>query len=154
MMSRIDTKGLLLRILIPTAVFSLSYLLVGYFSSIPHILLFCILGTIILVPAELGIILFESKKETGTYSLRSAFTGQEKVAVWKVVGIALVFFASVVRVNRPGAQTNHHTNQAKNNVAREPPGKPHRASCAVARFRARRCDSGLYCFLIHSPPRL
>ena len=91
-MNKIDTKGLLLRIFAPAAVLSLSYLLLGHFCNIPYILLFCILGTFTLVPMELGVILSASKKEYGTYSLKSAFAGQEKIAVWKMLGIAFVFF--------------------------------------------------------------
>jgi len=90
-MNKIDTKGLLLRIFIPTTTLSLSYLILGYFCSIPHILLFCILGTFTL-PIELGIILKASKREYGKYSLQSAFVGQEKIPIWKVLIIALVFF--------------------------------------------------------------
>jgi len=91
-MSRIDTKGLLLRIFMPTIILSLSYLLLGYFCNIPHILLLCILGTFILVPIELGVILSASKKEYGIYSLKSAFLEQEKIAIWKVLIIAFLFF--------------------------------------------------------------
>ena len=91
-MNKIDTKGLLLKIFVPTAVLSLSYLLLGHFCNIPHILLFCILGTFTLVPMELGMILSASKKEHGTYSLQSAFAGQETYTVWKMLGIAFVFF--------------------------------------------------------------
>lgn len=90
-MNKIDTKGLLLRIFVPTTVFSLSYLILGHFCNMPHILLFCILGTIILVPMELGMIISASKKEYGTYSLKSALEGQEKLALWKIVLIAFVF---------------------------------------------------------------
>ena len=90
-MNKIDTKGLLLRIFVPTTVFSLSYLILGHFCNMPHILLFCILGTIILVPMELGMIISASKKEYGTCSLKSALEGQEKLAVWKIVLIAFVF---------------------------------------------------------------
>lgn len=72
-MNRIDTKGLILRIFTPTTAFSLSYLLLGNFCNMPHILLFCISGTIILVPMELAIILSASKRENGVYSLKSAF---------------------------------------------------------------------------------
>ena len=78
-MNRIDTKGLCLRIFIPTLVLSVTYLVLGHVCKIPHLLLFCILGTIILVPIELGVILSASKKEYGTYSLKSAFAGQEKI---------------------------------------------------------------------------
>lgn len=91
-MNKIDTKGLLLRIFIPTTALSLSYLLLGHFCNIPHILLLCILGTVILMPIELGIILLASKKEYGTYSLKSAFAGQEKVAIWKILIIGFIFF--------------------------------------------------------------
>ncbi len=77
----------------PTAVLSSSYLLLGHFCNIPHILLFCILGTFILVPIELGIILKASKSEYGRYSLESAFEGQEKSSIRKGLIIALVFFA-------------------------------------------------------------
>lgn len=90
-MNKIDTKGLLLRIFVPTTVLSLSYLILGHFCNMPYILLFCILGTIILVPMELGMILSASKKEYGKYSLKSAFDGQEKLALWKIVLIAFVF---------------------------------------------------------------
>ena len=72
-MNRIDTNGLILRIFTPTTAFSLSYLLLGNFCNMPHILLFCISGTIILVPMELAIILSASKRENGVYSLKSAF---------------------------------------------------------------------------------
>ena len=90
-MNKIDTKGLLLRIFVPTTVLSLSYLILGHFCNMPHILLFCILGTIILVPMELGMIISASKKEYGTCSLKSALEGQEKLALWKIVLIAFVF---------------------------------------------------------------
>ena len=90
-MNRIDTKGLLLRIFIPTIVLSMSYLILGHFCNIPYILLFCILGTVILLPMELGMIISASKKEYGTYSLKSALEGQEQLALWKIVLIAFVF---------------------------------------------------------------
>ena len=91
-MNLIDTKGLILSIFIPTIVLNISYLILGHFCNIPYILLFCILGTVILVPMELGVIIFASKKENGVYSLKSAFVGQEKQPLWKILVIAFVFF--------------------------------------------------------------
>ena len=91
-MYKINTKGLLARIFLPTTALSLSYLLLGHFCGIPNILLFCILGTVILAPMELGMILSASKREYGVYSFKSAFVDQEKIAMWKVLFIALVFF--------------------------------------------------------------
>ncbi len=92
MENKINLKELIIKILIPTTLLSTTYLVLGHFCKIPHLLLFCILGTIFLVPTELGMICQASKKEYGVYSLKSAFTGQEKLAVWKIVVIAFCFF--------------------------------------------------------------
>lgn len=91
-MSKIDTKSLLLKIFSPTLLLTAAYLLIGSFLEIPHLLLFCMLGTVILVPMELGMILSASKKEYGVYSLKSAFFMTEKMPVWKVLTIAFIFF--------------------------------------------------------------
>lgn len=91
-MNKIDTKGMLVRIFVPTTILSATYLALGHFCKIPHLLLFCILGTVTLVPIELGMILCASKKENGTYSLKSAFVGQEKLPIWKILLIAFIFF--------------------------------------------------------------
>ena len=44
------------------------------------------------MPIELGMILKASKREYGKYSLQSAFAGQEKCSIWKVLMIAFVLF--------------------------------------------------------------
>ena len=90
-LNRLDTKNLLSSVFTPTIVLSLSYLILGQFCKIPHILLFCILGTVILVPIELGVILIESKKENGAYSLKSAFVFQKKQPLWKILIISFFF---------------------------------------------------------------
>lgn len=92
MINKMDCKGLILSVFIPTSALSLAYLFLGHFCKIPYILLFCILGTVILVPIELGMILSASKKEYGAYSLKSAFTGQDKFPLWKALLIAFVCF--------------------------------------------------------------
>ncbi len=91
-MNQITTKGLLLKIFIPTTITSLIYLLLGHFCNIPHLLLFCILATIFPMPLEIAMMLSASKKEYGTYSLKCAFKGQEKLAIWKIILIAGVLF--------------------------------------------------------------
>lgn len=91
-MNKIGAKGLILRVFAPTIILSASYLVLGHFSTIPHILLFCILGTFLLVPVELVTILKASKREYGKYSLQSAFEGQEKSSIWKALMLAFVFF--------------------------------------------------------------
>lgn len=90
--NEINIKGLLAKIFIPSTVLISVYLLLGYFCTMPHLLLFCILGTIILVPIELGIIMCASKKESGTYSIKSALVGQKKLPLWQVLIIAFTFF--------------------------------------------------------------
>lgn len=92
-MAKINTKGLFIKIFAPTAIFSLAYLLAGYFSPVPHLLLFFILAAFILIPIEIGIILTAGKKEFGSYSLKSAFVGQKKLPAWKIVVIAFCFVA-------------------------------------------------------------
>ena len=92
-MNQLTIKKTILYILTPTAVLSLSYLIVGHFCQMPFLLLFCLLGTVTLVPIELGFILFASKKEYGSYSLKSAMSGQGKVSVWKTLLIAFLFFS-------------------------------------------------------------
>lgn len=91
-MNKLSIKSLLLKIFIPTTIVTISYLVLGYLCNIPHLLLFCILATIILMPMEIAMILSASKKEYGEYSLKSAFIGQEKMAVWKIVLLGFVFF--------------------------------------------------------------
>ena len=92
-MKKINLSGLLVRVFLPTAVLSSLYLIIGWFCrSIPHILLFCLIALFIMVPTELGFILYDSKREYGRYSLKSAFDGQEKLPLWQIVLYAAVFF--------------------------------------------------------------
>lgn len=91
-MKTINTTKLLILIFTPTFVLSVVYFVLGHFIQMPNLLLFCIIGTFTMVPIELGIILNASKKETGKYSLASAFVGHEKMPLWKIFVIAFVFF--------------------------------------------------------------
>lgn len=91
-MKTINTTKLLLLIFTPTFVLSVMYFVLAHFIKIPNLLLFCIIATFTMVPIELGIILNASKKETGKYSFASAFTGHEKMPLWKSFVIAFVFF--------------------------------------------------------------
>ena len=93
-MKTINKTELLLLIFTPTFVLSVLYFVLGYFTKIPNLLLFCIIGTFTMVPIELGVILYASKRETGKYSFTSAFTGHEKMALWKIFVIAFMFFGA------------------------------------------------------------
>jgi hypothetical protein len=68
-MKTINKTELLLLIFTPTFVLSVLYFVLGYFTKIPNLLLFCIIGTFTMVPIELGVILYASKRETGKYSV-------------------------------------------------------------------------------------
>ena len=69
------------------------YLLIGWFCrSIPHILLFCLIALFTMIPIELGFILYDSKREDGRCSLKSALVGQEKSPLWQMILYAAVFF--------------------------------------------------------------
>ena len=92
-MIKINAKQLCLKIFIPTIAFSLLYLLIGSFSSIPQLLLFCILGTAVLIPMEIAILLNASKKEIGSYSFKITMFGQEQLPAWKILLISLIFSA-------------------------------------------------------------
>lgn len=91
-MKTINTTKLLLLIFTSTFVLSVMYFVLAHFIKIPNLLLFCIIATFTMFPIELGIILNASKKETGKYSFASAFTGHEKMPLWKSFVIAFVFF--------------------------------------------------------------
>ena len=43
-----------------------------------------------MVPMELGIILYASKKESGSFSLKSAFAAQTSVPIWKIFVFAFL----------------------------------------------------------------
>lgn len=92
-MKTINTTKLLLLIFTPTFVLSVMYFVLAQFIKIPNLLLFCIIATFTMVPIETGIILNAGRKETGKYSFASAFTGQEKMPLWKSFVIAFAFCA-------------------------------------------------------------
>lgn len=91
-MKTVKKTELLVSIFTPTLVLSVVYFVLGHFIKMPNLLLFCIIGTFTMFPIEIGIILNASKKETGKYSLTSAFAGHEKMPLWKIFLIAFLFF--------------------------------------------------------------
>ena len=92
-MKKFGILGMLLRVFLPTIVLSSLYLLIGWFCrSIPHILLFCLIALFTMIPIELGFILYDSKREDGRCSLKSALVGQEKIPLWQMILYAAVFF--------------------------------------------------------------
>lgn len=84
----------LLLIFVPTTLLTLGYVLVGYLvgDTIPTLLLFFLIAIVILFPYQVFIILRASKKEYGSYSLKSAFAYHQKLSWWKIFIYAAFLF--------------------------------------------------------------
>jgi len=86
-------------VFIPTTLLTLVYIIVGQLQdTIPSLLLFFLLATVILSPIELFVVLYASKKEYGSYSLKSAFSNHKKMSWWKIFiyGFLLFGFAGLM----------------------------------------------------------
>lgn len=76
-----------------TGLFTALYLITGIvLPQLPTLLIFCILGGLFLMPVEWLLMLWQSKKDYGKYSLEAALIGQEKQPVIKILFCALVLF--------------------------------------------------------------
>lgn len=76
-----------------TGIFTALYLIAGIaLPQLPAILVFCLVGGLFLIPAEWLLILWQSKKDYGNYSLRAALIGQEKQPVIKILLLAFILF--------------------------------------------------------------
>lgn len=88
-------------VFLPTTILTAVYVFLGNVQeTIPSLLLFYALALVILFPFELAVVLRASKKEFGSYSLRSAFANQGKPN-WKktlVYGTLLFCFAGIASV--------------------------------------------------------
>lgn len=92
--SEMSLKKILGMIFIPTSILTLVYAVTGsMYQIIPSLLLFYIFAALILFPIEIGIVLHASKKEYGSYSLKSAFTNYEKMSWWKIFLYGSFLFA-------------------------------------------------------------
>jgi hypothetical protein len=79
-----------------TGIFTVLYLITGILlPQVPTLLIFCILGVLFLLPVEWFLILRQSKKDYGSYSLRSSLTQQEKPQKMKTFLYAFVLFGIV-----------------------------------------------------------
>ena len=90
-----------LMIFIPTSILTIVYMITGGLKQpIPSLLLFYICAAFILFPIELGVVINASKKEYGSYSLKSAFANYDKMSWWKIFlyGIFLFGFAGIMSV--------------------------------------------------------
>ncbi len=76
-----------------TGIFTALYLITGIMlPQLPTLLIFCIVAGVFLMPVELFLILRQSKKDYGKYTLEAALIGQEKQPIIKILFYALVLF--------------------------------------------------------------
>jgi uncharacterized protein len=101
-MGNLSLWKVLLLIFIPTSLLMLVYIPAGLLlqDTLPSLLLFVLLATIILFPIQLFVVLSASKKEYGTYSLKSAFSNHQKMSWWKILiyGALLWGFAGLMTI--------------------------------------------------------
>ncbi|WMJ89025.1 CPBP family intramembrane glutamic endopeptidase [Anaerocolumna sp. MB42-C2] len=88
---QLSVPKLLLLVFIPAILIFGTYFWATQFEAvIPPFLSFTVIILIILIPSEIGIILFFSKRETNHLNLLSAFIKHEKMPVYKIIGISAV----------------------------------------------------------------
>lgn len=93
--SQLSIWTVLFLIFAPSLLLLLAYIPSVYLwrDTLPPLLMFFILASLILFPIQLLVVLFASTKEYGRYSLDSAFTCHRPLSWLKVVAIASVIWA-------------------------------------------------------------
>jgi uncharacterized protein len=102
-------QKILCTIFIPSSILTIVYIITGVLKhTIPSLLLFYICATLILFPIEISVVLNASKKEYGSYSLKSAFTNYDKMSWWKIFiyGAFLFAFAGIMSVTVAPLENN------------------------------------------------
>jgi uncharacterized protein len=105
----ISLSKLLCLIFIPTSILTIVYILIGFLQNIiPSLLLFYLCATFILFPIEIGIVMYASKEEYGSYSLKSSFSRHNKMSWWKIFlyGSFLFAFAGIMSVTIAPLENN------------------------------------------------
>ncbi len=88
---QLSLHKLLLYVFIPALLIFGTYSLATQFRAIiPPFLSFMVIILVVLIPIEIGIILYFSKKETNQFNLSGAFLRYEKMPVYKTLGISVV----------------------------------------------------------------
>lgn len=98
-MKQISIKKLLLFVFAPALLMLGAYCwAVQFRAAVPPFLSFIIIILVVLIPSEIGVILYHSKKENGKLNFQSAFIMQEKIPAVRVIGISaiLVLMAAIV----------------------------------------------------------
>ena len=91
--TQIGLKKTMVMVFGTTGLFTTLYLIVGInLPQLPPLLIFCILGGLFLLPIEWLLMLHQSKKDYGKYSLRAVLIGQGKQPMKKTLFWALILF--------------------------------------------------------------
>lgn len=91
--TQIGLKKTIVMVFATTGIFTILYLIIGtLLPQLPTILVFCILGGLFLIPIEWFLMLWQSKKNYGKYSIKVALIGQEKQSIQRILFIAFVLF--------------------------------------------------------------
>lgn len=86
-------KKTIAMVFVTTGLFTALYLIAGILlPQLPSLLILCILGGLFLMPVQWFLILRQSKKDYGKYSIRAALIGQERQPIIKILFLALVLF--------------------------------------------------------------
>jgi uncharacterized protein len=92
----------LLLIFVPTSLLTVAYISAGYLlqDTLPSLLVMFLAAALILFPIQLLVVLSASKKEYGSYSLRSAFSRHQNLSWWKIIAYSLLLwgFAGIMSV--------------------------------------------------------
>jgi membrane protease YdiL (CAAX protease family) len=105
----LSLQKIMYMIFIPSLILTIVYIIEGGLKyTIPSLLLFYICAILILFPFEIGIVLNASKKEFGSYSLKSAFANYNKMSWWKIFiyGAFLFAFAGIMSVTVAPLENN------------------------------------------------
>ncbi len=88
---QVSIKKLLLFVFAPALLILGAYSWALQFRAVvPPFLSLMIIILVVLIPSEIGIILYHSKKETGKLNFQSAFIFHERIPVIKIIGISLI----------------------------------------------------------------
>lgn len=106
---KISLLKMLFLIFIPTSLLTLVYIILGHMqNTIPSLLLFFLCAVFILFPIEIGVIMYASKIEYGSYSLKSSFSRHRKMSWLKIFlyGSALFAFSGIMSVTIAPLENN------------------------------------------------
>jgi uncharacterized protein len=107
--SNLSMRRVLFLVFAPTSLLTLAYVLAGHLlqDSIPALLLFFLLAMVMLFPVQLFVVALASKRQYGSYSLKSAFSDHQELSWWKIVlyGSLLWGFAGLMTVTLAPLET-------------------------------------------------